>query len=202
MNSSEATPALDFLDVATPQAWLEAVPDHIPELLIDHANCEKKAASTALSMIYRYVDHSELLFLMSRLAREELLHFEQVMSLMAQQSVPYRQLSASRYAGELHKLVAKQEPQRLTDALILGAVVEARSCERFVQLIDVLPEAYAKLYRRLVTSEARHFADYLELANQISELDLNTRVALFVERDAELVTRPDREFRFHSGVPY
>ena len=201
MSRPDLHPAVEFVRVATPDAWLHAATEHLAELLIDHANCEKKAASTALGLMYRYVDHTELLHKMSRLAREELRHFEQVLDLMKDQQVVYRQLSASRYAGELHSLVDKQEPQRLVDSLILGAVVEARSCERFLRLLEVLPEQLASLYRQLVHSEARHFADYLALAEQAAGTDITQRVQMFLARDAELITSPDTEFRFHSGVP-
>jgi tRNA-(ms[2]io[6]A)-hydroxylase len=192
---------VEFLKVRTPDAWLAAAPRHLPELLIDHANCEKKAASTALSLMYKYVDRTDLLHKMSRLAREELRHFEQVLDLMAACGVSYSHLSASRYARELHGLVQQAEPQRLVDSLILGAVVEARSCERFVGLIEVLPEQLAALYRQLVQSEARHFKDYLTLAQDIAQADIASRVDEFLARDAELITSTDSQFRFHSGVP-
>jgi len=197
----DINPAVAFVRVPTPDAWLQAVPGHLPELLIDHANCEKKAASTALSLMYRYVEKPQLLQKMSRLAREELRHFEQVMDLMARQQVAYVQLSASRYAGRLHTLVASSEPERLVDTLILGAVVEARSCERFVRLAEVLPGEMADLYRQLVHSEARHFTDYLQLAEAAAEGDISARIEKFLQLDAELVTSADEQFRFHSGVP-
>jgi len=201
MSRADLNPALEFLQVATPAGWLDAVPHHIPELLVDHANCEKKAASTALSLMYKYVDQTELLHKMSRLAREELRHFEQVLDLMGALGVAYEHVSASRYAHELHKLVAKTEPQRLVDSLVLGAVVEARSCERFVCLIEVLPSKMADLYRQLVQSEARHFQDYLQLAHRASNVDISPRIEEFLQRDAELIASPDTQFRFHSGVP-
>ncbi len=201
MSRADVNPAVEFVGVRTPEAWLDAVPHHLPELLIDHANCEKKAASTALSLMYKYVDQTELLHKMSRLAREELRHFEQVLDLMAACDVAYTHLNASRYARELHALVRSSEPQRLVDLLILGAVVEARSCERFVSLIGVLPAAMSDLYRQLVHSEARHFSDYLQLAKQAAGADIDSRVADFLRRDAELITSADEEFRFHSGVP-
>ena len=125
---------LAFLTARTPDAWFVAAPAHLPELLIDHANCEKKAASTALSMMYRYVEHPELLRKMSSLAREELRHFEQVLDLMADQGVVYEQITSARYAQGLHAEISKSEPKRLVDLLICGAVVEARSCERFAGL--------------------------------------------------------------------
>jgi tRNA-(ms[2]io[6]A)-hydroxylase len=91
----------DFLACETPQAWLDSALDNQDILLVDHANCEKKAASTALNLMYRYVEHHKLLTKLSRLAREELRHFEQVIAIMKRRGVDYPQLSASRYAGEL-----------------------------------------------------------------------------------------------------
>lgn len=201
MSRPDLNPALEFVQVKTPDAWLAAVPSHLSELLIDHANCEKKAASTALSLMYRYVEHTQLLHKMSQLAREELRHFEQVLDVMQAQGIAYTQLNSARYAQGLHELVRKDDPDRLVDVLILGAVVEARSCERFVRLIEVLPEQIAALYRQLVHSEARHFRDYLTLARDVAGTDIDDRVALFLARDAELITAPDDQFRFHSGVP-
>ena len=203
MSRPDTNPAVEFLNVPTPSQWVEAALDHLPQLLIDHANCEKKAASTAISLTFKYVDRTRLLHTMSRLAREELRHFEQVMDVMAQQGIEYVHISPARYAQQLHKLVRKAEPNRLVDLLVLGAVVEARSCERFVKLIPVLPENIASLYKQLVHSEARHFEDYLSLANEVSVEpgEVSTRVEKFLALDAELVTGKDAEFRFHSGVP-
>lgn len=209
----------NFLLTPTPDAWLDWSASHLPELLIDHANCEKKAASNALSLMYRYVDAPALLQRMSRLAREELRHFEQVLDLMDTLGVVYRQLSSGTYAQRLHKEICKQEPQRLVDHLVCGAVVEARSCERFARLIDVVPAPAADLYRRLLASEARHFQDYLGLARDLararydwpedalaeaeSAVDalVDARIAVFLALDAEQVNSTSVEFRFHSGVP-
>lgn len=198
----EIQPVMDFLKVPSPPDWVRAAADgeNLARLLSDHANCEKKAASSALGITYRYVEETELLHAMSRLAREELRHFEQVLDLMADVGVQYEQISAGRYASELHQLVRKDEPGRLVDVLILGAVVEARSCERFFHLASVLPNTVAALYRQLINSEARHFANYLKLARNYGA-DIEKRLELFLARDAELITSPDPEFRFHSGAP-
>tara|TARA_B100000902_G_scaffold253590_1_gene240081 strand:- start:312 stop:932 length:621 start_codon:yes stop_codon:yes gene_type:complete len=204
--STLVAPVLEFLHGPTPEAWQQEALNHLPELLIDHANCEKKAASNAISLIYRYVEHTHLLQKMSRLAREELRHFEQVVDLMTKQGIEYVQLSPSRYAAGLHRLISKQEPYRLIDSLVCGAVVEARSCERFAVLIPVLPEAIGQFYNSLLKSEARHFQDYLALAENLAEsspqdIDVSERVDLFLQADAELISTADSEFRFHSGVP-
>jgi tRNA-(ms[2]io[6]A)-hydroxylase len=201
MSRPDLNPALEFLHCPTPDAWLAAVPAHLDVLLIDHANCEKKAASTAVSLLYKYIDQPELLDKMSRLAREELRHFEQVLELMRSEQINYTYLSPARYAQQLHSLVRKQEPGKLVDLLILGAVVEARSCERFVRLLEILPQRIGGLYRQLVHSEARHFQDYLSLAQSIAQENIDDRIESFLGEDANLVTKPDPEFRFHSGVP-
>ncbi|MEQ8860196.1 MAG: tRNA-(ms[2]io[6]A)-hydroxylase [Pseudomonadales bacterium] len=196
-----ATDVLDFLPCRTPSSWFDEARDNLPLLLVDHANCEKKAASTALGMLYRYVDRPELLYRLSRLAREELRHFEQVHALMQRLGIEYRQISSSRYAATLMGRVRRDEPGRLIDTLLVGAVVEARSCERFAGLVDVVPEPVATLYRGLLASEARHFRHYLGLAHRCAGGDTSDRLQAFLELDAELVTSTDAEFRFHSGPP-
>ncbi|MCW4151757.1 tRNA-(ms[2]io[6]A)-hydroxylase [Halomonas sp. 18H] len=192
---------LDFLACPTPAAWVDWALENPETLLIDHAQCEKKAASTAMSLLYRYVDDSELLTKMARLAREELLHFEQVVKLMEGRGITYRPIGAARYAEGLRRHVRSQEPQRLVDVLIVGAIIEARSCERFARLIPYLDDELAKFYRGLVKSEGRHYEDYLMLAERLSHQPIEERVAFLVAREAELITTPDTEFRFHSGVP-
>ncbi len=191
----------EFLSCETPQAWVQWALRNPELLLIDHANCEKKAAATALNLIYRYVEHDELLHMLSRLAREELRHFEQVIDIMKQRDIRYRQISASRYAGELRKGVRKNEPGRLVDTLIVGAIIEARSCERFAALIPVLDEELAAFYRSLLKSESRHFMDYLNWAEKVSSPgEVNERLPLFLAAERGLVEGKDNEFRFHSGV--
>jgi tRNA-(ms[2]io[6]A)-hydroxylase len=193
---------LGFLDCETPRAWVNWAMQNPDILLIDHANCEKKAASTALNLMYRYVEHHKLLNKLSRLAREELRHFEQVIAIMKSRGVDYPQISASRYAGELRKAVRTHEPGRLVDTLLVGAIIEARSCERFAALAPELDEELAEFYLSLLKSESRHFMDYLKLAEEISSKEeVASRLPPLLERERELVERPDEEFRFHSGIP-
>ncbi|WP_299235856.1 tRNA-(ms[2]io[6]A)-hydroxylase [uncultured Halomonas sp.] len=192
---------LAFLGCRTPDAWVAWALENPELLLIDHAQCEKKAASTAMSLLYRYVDQPLLLTKMSQLAREELLHFEQVVKLMETRGITYRHLSASRYAEGLRRHVRANDPERLFDILIIGALIEARSCERFARLIPHLDAELAKFYRTLVKSEGRHYEDYLMLARHLSDAPVDARIAFFAEREAELIQEPDTAFRFHSGVP-
>lgn len=191
-----------FLLCETPAAWISSALENQRLLLIDHANCEKKAASTALNLMYRYVDNWDLLNKMSRLAREELRHFEQVIAIMAARDIAYEQISASRYASGLRDLMASHEPQRLVDTLIVGAIIEARSCERFAKLAPHLDPELSKFYSSLLKSESRHFEDYLRLAQQAAGKDISERVEMFLAREQELIQAPDEEFRFHSGPPH
>jgi len=191
--------AVGFLNCRTPAAWLDAAPERLEELLIDHANCEKKAAGTALSLLYRYVDRPQLLRSLSRLAREELRHFEQVQEQLEVRGIAYRHLSSSRYAAGLRACIRNGEPHRLVDTLLTGAVVEARSCERFLGLVGVLDGALADFYQRLLRAEARHFRQYLVLAETFALEPFDSKLEELLERDALLISQPDREFRFHSG---
>lgn len=191
-----------FLPCATPDAWVQAAVNNLELLLIDHANCEKKAASTALTLMYRYVGDFDMMHKMSRLAREELRHYEQVMSLMQARGIAYRQISPCRYAGELRKPVRTHEPGRYVDTLIIGAIIEARSCERFAKLAPHLDDELRTFYLSLLKSEARHYQDYLGLAKKAAgDKSIDERVALFLDREKELIESPDNEFRFHSGIP-
>lgn len=190
-----------LLRAATPAAWFDAAAADTATLLIDHANCEKKAASTALGLLHRYVDQPALLFRMSRLAREELRHFEQVLTVMNRHGVEYLPLPPGRYAAALMARVRRSEPWRLVDTLLVGAVVEARSWERFDGLAGRLPDDLAALYRGLQASEARHFRHYLELARRCAPGDVDAKLGELLDLDAELATAPDVALRFHSGPP-
>jgi tRNA 2-(methylsulfanyl)-N6-isopentenyladenosine37 hydroxylase len=191
-----------ILRAPTPRAWVDAAALDLPTLLVDHANCEKKAASTALALIFAYPDDRPLNIALSRLAREELKHFEQVERLMKRLDVPHQRMKPGRYAGELRKLVRTHEPKRKLDLMIVHALIEARSCERFRLLSKRLPDAVRELYQQLERSEARHFEIYLEFAEREFEADeIGARLELIATREAELATGPDRELRFHSGPP-
>lgn len=193
-----------FLACETPDSWVaEAVkPENLATLLIDHAHCEKKAASTAMTLMFRYVDRPDLLNKMSRLAREELIHFEQVLAIMEDRGIEYCHMSPARYAGGMREHVRTHEPGRLVDVLIVGAFIEARSCERFAKLAPYLDDELAKFYRSLLKSEGRHYQDYLGLAADYAGEPIDERVALFREAERKLIMDMDEtEFRFHSGAP-
>jgi tRNA-(ms[2]io[6]A)-hydroxylase len=190
----------DILRAPTDHAWFELAVEREADLLIDHANCEKKAASTALSLMFAYPEDFELAGRMSRLAREELRHFELVQQKMTERGVPFRRLSPSRYAEGLRRALRRSEPGRQVDLLLCGALIEARSHERFVGLIERLPAPLADFYASLAAAESRHAGLYLRLADKRG-VDAAARLEELAVIEAELATSPDREFRFHSGTP-
>lgn len=198
MDSTTAT-----LLAPTPERWFEVAATEWRMLLIDHANCEKKAASTALSMVFAYAEDRALVESMSRLAREELRHFEQVQKVMTQLEVPFARVSPARYAEGLRKVMRREEPQRLMDLLVCGALIEARSHERFVRIAPRLDPRLGDFYTGLAAAEARHHLLYLRLAEErsVGALDWRASLQRFAEVEAELVTAPDPQFRFHSGLP-
>jgi tRNA-(ms[2]io[6]A)-hydroxylase len=191
----------EFLGCATPDAWVEAALADQNTLLIDHANCEKKAAGTALNLMYRYISHTDLLNKMSRLAREELRHFEMVLAIMGKRGIEYEHVSPSRYAAGLRKGMRTHEPAKIVDTMIVGAIIEARSCERFAKIAPHLDAELNGFYVSLLRSESRHYKDYLELALDFSDGPIDDRIAHFIAADNELISSPDTELRFHSGIP-
>ena len=194
-----AAPA-DILLAPTARAWFELAVRRETDLLIDHANCEKKAASTALSLMFAYPEDFELADRMSRLAREELRHFELVQQKMTELAVPFRRLSPSRYAEGLRRALRRAEPGRRVDLLLCGALIEARSHERFIGLIERLRAPLAEFYASLAAAESRHAGLYLRLADKRGS-GVAERLGELAVIEAELATAPDVEFRFHSGTP-
>lgn len=189
-----------FLACETPDRWVENAVENQDIMLIDHAHCEKKAAMTAVNMMHRYPDDPELLMKMSRLAREELRHFEQVLKFIKKRKLKFTHMTAARYASRLRDHIRKNDPEKVIDLLIIGAFIEARSCERFAKLAPHLDEELNDFYVSLLKSEARHYQDYLKLArNYAGEEALAERVQFFRAEEERLVIEPDSEFRFHSG---
>ncbi len=203
-----------FLGCRTPESWLELAASRIPDLLVDHAQCEKKAASSALQLMFRYPHDEELASKMSKLAREELRHFEQVLKLMRARCISDRKQTGARYANGLREHVRKTDPERLVDILIIGAFIEARSCERFARLVPYLDSELGQFYRGLLESEGRHYQGYLSFAKSRwlsaqkerlgvarAQADFDSRVNFIREVEQDLIQTPDPEFRFHSGAP-
>jgi len=208
---------LAFLRCRTPPRWVEAAVADLDTLLLDHASLELKAAQNAQALIYRYGARewrggtrlpdefrSRLVNRLSRLAREELRHFEKVVALIEGRGRRFTAIPASRYASGLHELASRGEPAALVDALIIGAVIEARSCERFFSLVEQpgrLDEELESFYSSLLAAEARHFEGYLALARSAAAVSIEDRIDSVLAKDAELVAAADSELRFLSGPP-
>jgi tRNA-(ms[2]io[6]A)-hydroxylase len=190
---------VNILAAVTPQAWVDAACEGWRELLVDHANCEKKAASSALAMIFAYPQDQALTTTLSRLAREELRHFEQVQQAMSTLGVAFARSRPGRYAQALRGAVRAADPGRKLDLLLMSALIEARSAERFALLAPHLPAPLARLYRELGTSEARHFLLYVGFARSTDSAQWRARLGVLAAHEAQLATTPDPTLRFHSG---
>ena len=180
--------------------WLRQVDQHLNEILIDHAHCEQKAASTAMDLMFDYVEHEDLCREMSEIVREELEHFQLVRDLLKQRNIRFRRLKPGTYGRKLKELVRRLEPHRAVDRLLVGALIEARSCERFVLLRDHLQDAQLKeFYGSLYESEARHHTTYVRLAkNFASDADVSTRLQELATVEAAIISDGSELPRVHS----
>lgn len=198
MNNQE--PMYLFLGETTPKRWFEQVPANLEPLLIDHAHCERKAAFSALKLMQSYPDKIDLVNYASRLAREELVHFERVLKLIKQRGITFRPLSASGYAQAMLSTVNSSLPLRFIETLIIAAFIEARSCERFLGMLPYLEPDIASFYERLVSSEMRHYEQYLEFAKRYAgDIDVEQVCARIRTLENSLIKQPAKAFRFHSG---
>ena len=188
------------LQSATSRRWLEQVDTGLDEILIDHAHCEKKAAGTAMNLIFAYVDHEPLCREMVGIVNEELEHFERVLDLLKSRGIPFRRLQPSSYGRRLNDLVRKHEPQRAIDRLLVAGLIEARSCERFDLLRQhVRDPQLAEFYGGLFESEARHHSCYVRLAKQFgSEQAVAERLIELAAQEAEIIGTGDPWPRMHS----
>ena len=185
---------------ATDAAWVARALAHLDEILIDHAHCEKKAASTALSLLFRYPEQETLLAPLARLAREELAHFEQVVGHLAQRGVRFRHQTPSPYAGALLAAVRPEEPARLVDTLCCMALIEARSCERITLLAAAVPDtSLAALYRGLLAAEARHHRAYVGLARRVAPAaEVRVRLHALARHEATVLAAAPPIARLHA----
>jgi tRNA-(ms[2]io[6]A)-hydroxylase len=143
----------------------------------------------------------DLIDKMVLLIKEELHHFYQVLEIMDEYGVEYQSITPCRYAKGMLRNVKTFEPNALVDKLIVGAYIEARSCERFAKLAPHVDKRLGDFYISLLRSEARHYQDYLALAQDIADFDISKRVKEFGEIEAELIVSADEDFKFHSGTP-
>lgn len=191
-----------MLNLAAPTdpAWLGRVRANLDELLVDHAHCEKKAASTAVSLLFRYPERPALSAALSAIAREELTHFEQMLAVLASRGVVLGHQRPSPYAGRLLEAVRREEPARLVDTLLCLALIEARSCERMKLLAEGLDDAaLVQLYTGLLASEARHHHTYVELAETlVPAAEVRARLRELAQHEATVIADAPPWARMHT----
>ena len=180
--------------------WLAEATGAIDTILLDHAHCEKKAASTAVGMMFRYPEHHELMLPLSELAREELRRFEQVLAVIESRGGRFERLFPSTYAQRLCAIIRKEKPERLVDNLLCNALIEARSCERMQLLADHLEEPQlVDLYRSLLASEARHHQSLVDLAAHFVGMEAALqRLDVLARHEAEVLEAGEQPVRLHS----
>lgn len=201
MSAVSIDPILNFLRCRTPQVWIDRALEELEVVLLDHTMNEMKAAQSAMTLMSRNPTKVDLLNKMSRLAREELVHFESALKILKKRGIRYSPVKASRYASRMNRHLRHGQHESLIDTMIIGAIIEARSCERFAALAPYLDDELKKFYLSLLKSEARHFEYYLTLAQAYAEEDIQPRVDFFLDIEAESITTPDPLFRLHSGLP-
>ena len=185
-------------------AWVAAAVADLPTLLVDHAHCERKAAQTALRFMQQHTDWPRLVLAMSRLAREELVHFERVLAELKARDLVLRPLPSAGYARELFALARPAQQHRTVDELLLCALIEARSHERFVRLARALPDVRLRaFYEDLGVAEARHGGLYVSLAEEAAapspREEVQVRLAELSALEAAIVHRPAQPLRMHAG---
>ena len=184
----------------TSDRWLDQVDESLDEILIDHAHCEKKAAGTAMNLMFAYVEDEELCREMTVIVNEELEHFHMVLQLLRERDVPFRRLKPSSYGRQLHESIRKQEPERAVDRMLVAALIEARSCERFDVLRSHLQDRkLADFFASLFEVEARHYSTYVRLAGHFADRSVvRNRLKELALVEAEIIERGDSLPRVHS----
>lgn len=184
----------------TSERWLQMVDSHLPEILIDHAHCEKKAAGCAMNLMFQYVELQPLCRELSEIVNEELEHFAMVLDLLERRGIPFRRLKPSRYGRALNDLVRKFEPDRAVDRLLVAGIIEARSCERFDLLRKHVKDAeLSEFYGSLFESEARHYSTYVRMAKMFRpESIVKQRLEELMQCEAEILRETDPLPRMHS----
>ena len=193
-------PIVKFLKEPTSKAWVEQAIANIDTILLDHAQCERKAAGTAIQMMSRYPSSDKLVRELTAIAQEELSHYEQVNQWLDRRGIPLQPVSPPPYGAALKRCVRKNEPDRMLDLLLVSALIEARSHERLGLLGEHCPDPQlAKFYRSLMASEARHYGSYWVLATTYFDVDLvNERLVEIAERESDILRTLHPEPRVHS----
>ena len=193
-------PTIRVLQQPTQFAWIEQAIANLPTILLDHSHCERKAASVAINLMFRYPANATLVKQLTAIAKEELEHFEQVNQWLEDWDIPLAPLSSPPYGAQLKAQVRRQEPERLLDSLLVAALIEARSHERLALLAQYCPHPeLAKFYESLVNSEARHYGIYWVLASKAFEPQIvQKRLTELSEIESDILQTLYSEPRIHS----
>ena len=184
----------------TSEDWIDLAISNPMEILLDHAHCERKAAGVALQLMFRYVSEPGLSEVLSPLAREELEHFERVLSILNARGEKLQKLASPPYGAILAKNIRRDEPLRMLDSFLVAGLIEARSYERMQLLSMHSPDIeLSNLYADLLKSEAKHFGIYWKLADERFERNaLISRLEELAKVESDALLQMHHEPRMHS----
>jgi tRNA-(ms[2]io[6]A)-hydroxylase len=190
------------LKLPTDLNWVNIVEKNIGEILTDHAYCEQKAASNAISLVITYPEHSDLVDAMLSIAKEELTHFEMVHAKLKERGLKLGRERRDEYVGQLYKFMRTgyQRHIVLIDRLLFAALIEARSCERFKILSEeIKDEDLRAFYRELMISEASHYTTFIGFARQYSQgQDIEKRWQEWLAYEAEVIQNYGKKETIHG----
>ncbi|MEE2737647.1 MAG: tRNA-(ms[2]io[6]A)-hydroxylase [Planctomycetota bacterium] len=195
-------PAKQLLNLKcrTSRRWLQQVDNHLDQILIDHAHCENKAARTALMLMLRYVENEKLCRKMTDIINEKLQHFHLVCGILKKRNIRFRRLRGSNYGKQLNELIRRHEPEQAVDMLLIAALIEASSCERFEILYNhIEDDDLSRFYGSLFESEANHYATYVQLAHDFAPaMEVSQRLRQLATEEARIIEAGDKHPRMHS----
>ena len=190
------------LELPTDPRWAQIAETNLEEILIDHAYCEQKAASTAISLIVSFPEYPELVSQMSELAQEEMSHFKMVYDLMQERNIPLGKERKDEYVGQIIKFFPKggSRSTQLIHRLLVAGLIEARSCERFRLLSEKLSDKrIANFYRKLMISEANHYTLFLKLARQYGDrAEVDQKWKALLAHEAEVMKNLSKTESIHG----
>lgn len=200
MSVLSSTPLINALKLPTSKVWVAQEIANLDIILLDHSHCERKAAGVALNLMFRYPSNTQLVRMLTAIAREELEHFELVNQWLERRGIPLGSLSSPPYGAGLKAQMRHQELERLLDSLLISGLIEARSHERLGLLATHCPEPeLSQFYRGLMASEARHYGTYWFLADTYFERSVVTqRLEELAIVESQLLATLHPEPRIHS----
>lgn len=180
------------LKLATDPRWVNIVEKNLEEILTDHAYCEQKAATNAISMIVRFPAYPDMVQIMSEVAIEEMEHFAMVHKLITDRNLTFGKERRDPYVKDLMGfMIGGDEEQQFIDRMLVSAMIEARSCERFRILSEELEDEELRVfYRSLMESEARHYTTFIKLAKKHAvKIDVDKRWNDFLDYEANVMKK-------------